>query len=483
MTKTAKQVLLVDDEEKLLKSIAQRMTVLGFVPHTATSGMEALTIATQHAIDVAIVDLQMPDMDGLVTITKLKEIKPDLKTILLTGHGNEKVKQATESLNTVYFEKEEMGTFWQFVRGLSTDGNVVVIRPASSSDSQKGQRVGVVQSEIEIHSGRDFSETHIHKDAIPASVQTAGLRKQPRIIGETPAMQRLRNNLERMALLDCPVTLRGEPGTGRELAARVIHGASGRGHLRFLAINCSVFSNKQTAKQFLGHVAGSLYEAILSRSGIFGGDPVGTLLLDQIEALPDGLQVQLLHILDAANTKQYANTMNIRIMVSTATDLMQRVRAKSFRGDLYDRLSMFELVVPPLRERKDDIPTLCQYFFDHFQKEFGKAVDSVSPEVIDLLISYDFPGNVRELEYIMERAVTIADGSVIGREHLPPRFQKETKSQPSSDPMQFEPLAQMENRYILKVLDATNGNKSKTAEILGISRAALWRKLKQMNAE
>jgi CheY-like chemotaxis protein len=155
MTEQAKRVLLVDDEEKLLNAIARRLSVLGFVPHTATNGMKAIDIAMKHPIDLAIVDLQMPDMDGLVTITKLKEIKPNLKTVLLTGHGNDKVKQATESLNTLYFEKEEMGDFWNFIKKLDTDGNVVVIRPASASPHTPSGAVnppGTYSShEIEIH--------------------------------------------------------------------------------------------------------------------------------------------------------------------------------------------------------------------------------------------------------------------------------------------------------------------------------------------
>ena len=219
MTEQAKRVLLVDDEEKLLQSIARRMKVLGFLPFTATNGMTAIEIAMKNVIDLAIVDLQMPDMNGLVTITKLKEIHPDLKTVLLTGHGNEKVKQATESLNALYFEKDEMGKFWGFIKKLNADGKVVVIRPAveSSRTPEGGARPpgAYPANEIEIHPHRDLFNTVDQVERRSTDPNRFGDKDRLRIVGETPAMQELRKNIERAASLDCRVTLRGEPAPGR----------------------------------------------------------------------------------------------------------------------------------------------------------------------------------------------------------------------------------------------------------------------------
>jgi DNA-binding NtrC family response regulator len=269
MAENAKRVLLVDDEEKLLASIARRMEVLGFVPFTATNGMAAIDIARKHPIDLAIVDLQMPDMDGLVTITKLKEIKPSLKTALLTGHGNEKVRQATESLNTLYFEKDEMGGFWRFIKQLNTDGSVVVIRPAATSPSatttparEKQPSDTYPANEIEIHPHRDFGRTAERTEGLSTAPRRSIEMERPWIVGETQAMQALRKDIERMASLDCTVTLRGEPGTGKELAARAIHAGSMRRHHRFLAVNCANFSSEQLAGQLFGYQSGDLSEAI-----------------------------------------------------------------------------------------------------------------------------------------------------------------------------------------------------------------------------
>ncbi len=487
MTAETKRVLLVDDEEKLLKSIAQRLTVLGFIPHTATSGLQAIDIATNNPIDLAIVDLQMPDMNGLVTITKLKEVKPGLKTVLLTGHGNDKVKQATESLNTLYFEKDEMRDFWRFIKKLNTDGNVVVIRPKSALAQPQADGANppapFSTNEIEIHPQGDFVATGKRRDGLSIGSAPSGSMERPRIVGETPAMQALRKNIERVAHLDCTVLLHGESGTGKELAARAIHAGSMRRTQRFLAIDCADFGSDQLAGHLLGYKNGNLYEAIRTRSGIFGAGQVGTLLFDQIEKMPDNMQAQLLNILDVTDVQQHDSAVDIRVLAATDADLAQRVRAQSFRKGLWERLQVFELTLPPLRERRDDIPPLCQYFFDKYRQELGKPIDTMAPEVIKILVDYDFPGNVHELEYIVERAVILADGTTVERRHLPARFLEDRKPARLRGSRQFMTLAEVEKRYIVEVLEATQGNKSKTAEILGISRAALWRKLKQLQSE
>jgi two-component system response regulator AtoC len=491
MTTQAKHVLVVDDEEKLLQTIAQRLKVLGFVPYTAANGMAAIDIAQNNPIDIAIVDLQMPDMNGLVTITKLKEIKPGLKTVLLTGHGNDKVKQATESLNTVYFQKEEMGDFWNFIKKLNTDGKVVVISPTATSPHAPAGGAGPMDkypaNQIEIHPHRDFANSRKQVDGFSTGSTRPGDMDRLRIVGETPAMQELRKNIERVAPLDCTVTLLGESGTGKELAARAIHAGSMRRTQRFLAINCANFGSEQLAGQLLGYKSGNLAEAIRTRSGIFSTDQVGTLLFDQVEEMPLNMQDQLQSILDMADSQRSGSLketgIDIRILVASDTDLAARAKTGSFRKVLYDRLKLFELTIPPLRERKDDIHPLCRYFFDKYRHELRKPVDSISPDVVKILVGYDFPGNVRELEHIVERAVILADGDTIERKHLPVRFLEDLKSARPLASRQFSTLAELEKRYIVEVLEASNGNKSKTAETLGISRAALWRKLKLLKAE
>jgi DNA-binding NtrC family response regulator len=300
-------------------------------------------------------------------------------------------------------------------------------------------------------------------------------------------MQELRKNIERAASLDCTVTLRGEPGSGKELAARAIHEGSMRRSDRFLAINCASFGSEQLVGQLLGYQSGNLPEAIQTRSGIFSAGQVGTLFFDQVEKTPGNMQNQLQRLLDMVDGHRSDGPektgIDIRILVSSCANLADRAKTGAFKQALYERLKLFELIIPPLRERKDDIHPLSRYFFDKYRQELGKPVDSISPEVVKILVEYDFPGNVRELEHIVERAVILADGSTIERKHLPFRFLQDLKSTRSMKSRPFSTLAEMEKRYIVEVLEASQGNKSKTAEILGISRAALWRKLKQLKAE
>ena len=485
MDKQIKRVLLVDDEEKLLQSIAQRMKVLGFEPLMATSGLAAIEIAMQNSIDLAIVDLQMPDMNGLVTITKLKEIRPSLKTMLLTGHGNEKIKQATESLNTLYFEKDEMGDFWSFIKKLNTDGNVVVIRPAQTAGGGTRPSAAPPPNAIEIHAPGHYPTMENEKSAPATGTVPPEPFTKLRIVGETPAMQELRKSIRRLAPLDCTIMLSGEIGTGKELAARIIHAQSGHRHQRFLAIDCRDLGSEPFVRQVVGYGNGDLYQAIQNQRGIFSGEPVGTLFFDRVAEMPAAMQAQLLKAIATIDRTRAITSqgkrVDLRILVATETNLAKQVEAHAFDEALYDQLIFFNLAIPPLKDRKDDIAPLCSYFLRKFSDDFNKPVESIASDVIDVLLAYDFPANVRELAHIIERAVILVDGKTIHLNHLPERFLKAAAAPKPADPREFLTLAEVEDQYIIEVLQASGGNKSRTSEILGISRAALWRKLKNIN--
>jgi DNA-binding NtrC family response regulator len=469
MANTTPKIMLVDDEEKFLNSIAHRLKLLGFDPVKAANGRKAIELAKNSRIDLAIVDLKMPDMDGLVTITKLKEIQPGLRSVLLTGYGNEKIRQATEALDAAYFAKDEMEGFWHFIKKLNMDGNVIVIRPPALSGS--------------LNSGADNREDGIREPS-RTDEQNDGrvAAERYRMIGETLAILELRRNIERLAALDCTAIIRGETGTGKELAARIIHNLSRRKNNRFIAINCGCFSNDLLIEELFRPGSANFPGDDPSKERFGQPESGGTILLDQIEAMSPKMQLAMLKIIDSNVASQPRGSgdlpFDVRILVASRYRLGQLVEEGKFREELYYRLNVLELFIPPLRERRDDIPPLCRYFLDKFAKEFKKAVGYVSEEVISLFMSYDFPGNVRELEHIVERAVILADGKTIKRRHLPGRFGK--ADDPSADATkEIMPLAEMERRYILKVLQTAQGNKSKTAELLGISRSALWRKLKQ----
>jgi DNA-binding NtrC family response regulator len=487
---TTPKILLVDDEEKFLNSIAERLKLLGFDPLKASSGRQALEFAQNNRIDMAIVDLKMPDMDGLETITKLKDITPVLRSVLLTGYGSEKVKQATEALNAAYFEKDRMDDFWDFVKRGSQSGNIIVIRPPSAaiaSNTGDGDQYDLFEPHP-IETGPDFKSMEYTR----APSATAGKKdyslpaERFRMIGETLAMQELRKNIERLAALDCPVIIRGETGTGKELAARMIHSLSPRKKSRFMAINCGCFSNDLLIEELFSPGTAVFSGVGQTRGSVDRPESGGTILLDQIEDMSPKMQLSMLKIIDSKEVSLQDGgadfPFDVRIFAASRYNLGQLAREGKFREELYYRLNVLELYLPPLKERRDDIPPLCGYFLNKFAKEFKKAVEYISDEVISIFMSYDFPGNVRELEHIIERAVILADGKTIKSKHLPGRFQKAAAAPLAAD-QKFMTLAEIEKQYILEVLTATGGNKSKTVELLGISRAALWRKLKQFKEE
>jgi DNA-binding NtrC family response regulator len=490
MANTSPKILLVDDEEKFLNSIAERLKLLGYHPLKASNGRQALELAQDNRIDLAIVDLKMPDMDGLVTITKLKETSPDLRTVLLTGHGSEKVKEATEALDAAYFEKDRMQDFWECVKRGRQSGDIIVVRPSAAGKASfttgEDQTEAVEPDKIEIISNAKEREetpasstTGSNNDYIPSA-------ERFHMVGETLAMQELRKNIGRLAALDCPVIIRGETGTGKELTARIIHSLSPRKKSRFMAINCGCFSNDLLIEE-LFKTDNTLFPGVRpTRESGFRSESEGTILLDQIEDMSPKMQLSMLKIIDSKEISPQDGSrdfpFDVRIFAASRYNLGQLAKEGKFREELYYRLNVLELHLPPLRERRDDIPPLCGYFLAKFTKEFKKSVENISDEVIAIFMAYDFPGNVRELEHIIERAVILADGHTIGLKHLPGRFQK-TAAAPAAADKKFMTLAEMEKQYILEVLAATGGNKSKAVELLGISRAALWRKLKQFREE
>ena len=286
MANAPPKILLVDDEQKFLNSIAERLKLLGFDPLTASSGQQALALAQKNSIDLAIVDYKMPGMNGLVTIAKLKEIYPDVKTILLTGHGGEKVKQATEALNAAYVEKNRMEDFWDRIKKGSKSGSIIVINPSPADISSQAE--GNYQAEVSApppdglasdSRPAEDSPMPLANGEKPVKTVTA---ERLRMIGETPAIQELRRNIERVAGLDCPLIIRGETGTGKQLTARIIHDLSPRRQNRFMAVNCGSFKNDLLIEELFRPGNRTFTGDVRNKGTGSGSDEGGTLLLDQI---------------------------------------------------------------------------------------------------------------------------------------------------------------------------------------------------------
>ncbi|WP_285907682.1 sigma-54-dependent transcriptional regulator [Pseudodesulfovibrio pelocollis] len=445
-------ILLVDDDENFRDTLVQRMESRGFDVVAVSSGTEALQMAAANEPTLAVVDMRMPDMDGLETIARLHELRPEMRTALLTGYGGNALRQAAQAQHAEYFEKQNMARLWERLESLK-------------AEPQPGDHISAAGG----------------ADGWPEE-------SERNIIGQTKTMQQLKRDVDMVAALDCTVLLLGETGTGKELLARTIHRKSSRTRGRFLAVNCGSFSHDLLSRELFGQEP----EAGGGRgsTGLFETASGGTILLDEVGDTPLPMQSQLLRMLQDRTIHRVGGGqevhVDVRIMATSNQDLKAKIRAGQFREDFYYRLNVFTLHVPPLRERRDDIPPLCNYFLACYNQSFGLNVDGFEAEVMDMLMDYPYPGNVRELESIVERGVIVRREGVIRREDLPRRFQE-----PGAAPQKtgsgrhqgerLPSLAEIEEEHIRRVMAAVGHNKLEAAKVLGISRAGLWRKLKKMD--
>jgi DNA-binding NtrC family response regulator len=424
----------------------------GFDVVAVSNGSEALKTAALNEPTLAVVDMRMPDMDGLETIARLHELHPGMRTALLTGYGGNALRQAAQAQHAEYFEKQDMARLWERLERLKAEQPPadVVGSPSTAADNKPKEN-------------------------------------DRGIIGQTEAMQQLKRDVDMIAALDCTVLLLGETGTGKELLARSIHRKSSRARGRFLAVNCGSFSHDLLSRELFGQepeVGGSR-----GSIGVFEAASGGTILLDEVGDTPLPMQSQLLRLLQDRTIHRIGGgqevQVDMRIMATSNQDLKAKIRGGEFREDFYYRLNVFTLHVPPLRERRDDIPPLCNYFLARFNQSFGLKVEGVDAEVMDLLLDYPFPGNVRELESIIERGVIIRRKGLIRREDLPRRFQGPKTAPPKMPQVRhgerLPTLAEVEQEHIRRVMAAVGDNKLEAAKMLGISRAGLWRKLKKMD--
>jgi DNA-binding NtrC family response regulator len=482
-------VLLVDDEKKFLDSISERIRLKGFEPFPAASGEEALEIARKTKIHAAVVDQKMPGMDGLTTIAKLKEMHPGLKTVLLTGYGNQKIKEAAEALDSAYFEKDEMRAFWDFIRQFGAKTGMIIINPPAggkdTGDREKEWELGDSQKVAELEARERYDPPRsVPRGPAFTHSNLSGLSFDSPLhkwIGETASILKVRKSIQKVASLDCPVLIQGETGTGKERVARTIHMLSQRKKGQFVTVNCGSFNEELLRKELFGQGKGAT--GAPPKHGVFEAASGGTILLDEIGDTPVSVQAGLLRVLEEQTIIREGGTekipVEVRILAATERSLKRGPDNGTLREDLYSRLNAYTIGLPPLRERREDIPLLCSYFLDQYRKEFGKEIKGISDEILSLFLTYPFPGNIGELENAIERAVIVCEGDELKKEHLPQSLQ-EKKNPEGPKRKDFVSLAELNEQYILEVMQATRGNKSEAARILGITRASLWRKLKEI---
>jgi DNA-binding NtrC family response regulator len=447
-------ILIVEDELIARENLNHVLTKEGYETVAVDSGMQAFKELEKAEFDLVMTDLRMQQVDGLEVLERTKELYPDTEVIVITGFAT--VSTAVEAM--------QKGAYHYLPKPYKIEEVRILVRKALE---KRWLRLEVTELKRQVQSQKTV----------------------PFLVGKSSKMEVLKKTIEQIAPTDATVLILGETGTGKELVAKAIHHLSPRAERRFLAINCGAFSEELLANELFGHEREAFTGARGVKKGLLEAATGGSVLLDEIGDMPTSMQVKLLRVLQEKRLIRVGGTteipVDIRILAATNKDLKGEVERGTFRQDLYYRINVVTLQVPTLVERVDDIPLLCQHFMKKFAEVQGKQIDKISPEVMDLLLDYEFPGNIRELENIMERAVTLCNGAVIDLHHLPLDFQLPHFQMQRHQRKEFRTLEENEKEYIAWVVKQVNGNKTRAAEILGIDRVSLWRKLKryELNGE
>jgi len=446
------RVLIVDDEADSRDALAELTSRWGYDVQTASDGTEALRRAIEGHPDVILTDLVMPNMDGLWLLRALRAEIPECPVVLLTGRGT--IQTAVQAI------KEGAYDF--------------------------------IEKPLEIPRLRIVLERALEKKETMREVQLlrrrlAALAPGTDMIGSGPAMQRVFELVNKVAPSNASVVISGQSGTGKEVVARAIHNLSPRKDKPFVALNCSAIPATLIESELFGYERGAFTGADQRRIGNFELAHNGTLFLDEIGELPLELQAKFLRVLEDRKFRRLGGRaeveVDVRVICATNRDLKEEIRRGRFREDLYFRLHVFTIVLPPLRERREDVPLLVHHFIEKFNGETGKRVQGVTPAALATLQGYAWPGNIRELRNSLERAMILVDGDIIGEEHLPPDLEA---SRPEAAMLRVPlgvPMEKVEKEYILASLQKNGGNKARTAEVLGISEKTLYNKLNRYAAE
>lgn len=452
------RVLVVDDEQSMREFLEIFLRREGYGVVTAPDVDAALVHLENDEIDLVITDMQMPEKTGIDLIRGARDVSPETVAIVVTAFGT------TDSAITAMKE----GAYDYLTKPFKLDELRLVIEKALEKKLLAGENRRL-------------------------KAELAGQARDRNIIGTSRAMQEVFDLIAQVAETRTNVLVYGESGTGKELVARAIHEQSDRHGHPFVAINCGAIPENLLESELFGHVKGAFTGAVQNKPGLFEAAARGTLFLDEIGELSHSLQVKLLRALQERTIRRVGDTedreIDVRIVSATNRRLEDEVAAGRFREDVYYRLNVIQLTLPPLRDRTEDIPLLAQHFIRRFADELGKEVEGMDAEAFDLLAHYPFPGNVRELENLIERAVALARGPVIGPELLPPTVTAESDASPSTprvgdDGVDLERLvAEFESGLLREALERAGGVKKRAARLLGISFRSFRYRLEKLGIE
>ena len=456
------KVVVIDDEPIIRRSLGLQLRSKRLSVSLCSSIADAERCLAKDSFDLMFVDVRLPDGDGTDLLNRLAATPDRPLIVMMTGYGT--IESAVACIRAGAFD--------------------YIIKPFSGS-----------QIDVILKKAENF--THAVKVSQILVSQAADATP---LIGESPLIQQLRQMIQKVAPTEATVLISGENGTGKELVATEIFRASGRAKQPFIKVNCAAISDTLIESEFFGHERGSFTGAMDKREGRFELANNGTILLDEISEVSLRLQAKLLRVLQEREFERVGGNrtirVNVRVLATTNRDLQKSVERKEFRQDLYYRLNVFPIIVPPLRQRREDIPALADIFLRATARKHGVAPQSIAPDALRVLIGYDWPGNVRELQNVIERAVILTEpGQPITSHALAPMFPTELLDAPAAQiqaarsqhaaifPERIIPLEEIEKEYILHALRAANGNRTHTAQMLGISIRTLRNKLNQRDGE
>jgi DNA-binding NtrC family response regulator len=450
MTREAKKgrILVVDDEVNARTALAELLRDEGFDVETAADAFKALGKIADFAPSVVLTDLKMPGLDGIELVKRIRAQPDPAAVVVMTAFGA--VQSAVDAMRA--------GAVEYLTKPLNFDELLLVVE-------------------------RVLEHERVQAEAKQLRARLDDRYARHNIIGSSPSMKWVFEVVDQVAPTRATVLITGESGTGKELVAAAIHQRSPRAKGPFVKVHCAALAESLLESELFGHEKGSFTGAVARREGRFSLADGGTLFLDEIGEVSPAIQVKLLRFLQEHEFERVGGDrpiqVDVRIIAATNRDLVQMVKDGKFREDLYYRLNVVSLEMPPLRDRRTDIPALAQFFFERFVKETGKPLEGFTTEALERLVAHDWPGNVRELENAVERAVVMAQGSKIEARHLPSTVVPNAGIDPGSSKLQVPgaSLAEIERHAILATLEATGGSTSKAAEILGISVRKIQYKL------
>ncbi len=451
-------ILIVDDEESVRKSLADVMRDEGYEIVSAASGREGLDLLNEAQPSLALLDIAMPEMDGIETLRRIRELRPDMPVIMVTGHGTIETAVKTTKMGAYDF----------------------IVKPPELQHLTLVVKHGIEESRL-----REENESLKRR-----------IEQRYEIVGESGKINALRHQIALAGPTNGWVLIHGESGTGKELVARAIHRASKRAHGPFIEVNCAAIPQELIESELFGHEKGSFTGATGMKRGKFELAHDGTLFLDEIADMSPATQAKVLRVLEGQEFQRVGGTkslkVDVRVIAASNKNLLDEIRKGTFREDLYYRLNVVPLEVPPLRERADDIPRLVIHFLREFSREYGQKQKTIEDDALAQFVRYSWPGNVRELRNIIERLIIMVPGPALTLRDVPPPVSSSAAGQRAEAPLMRAGLdfatlkdarAEFEREFITRKLKENGGNVSRTADAISVERSNLHRKIKALGIE